>query len=320
MKKFIFTLFTALALTLMFSLTTFAFDYMGGKVVTEGGRLNLRKAPSQSSEILGSLKNGSIVTLKDKKGNWYFAEYSSGKTAYLNEAYVKTYPKTIDATVKLSSGRLNVRQGAGTSYPIVDSLKNGDRVVVIKSDGKWCRILYKGNNIGYVARPYLVRTSEVSSPSSVKLSVPSFKQTDSRWANYPLGATGGTIGTIGCTTTALAMVESYHTKTTVTPPDMAKKLSYSSSGSLYWPSTHNVSVAGSDYLSVIYNLLKQGKPVVLGAKKSNGSQHWVVVYGYDGNGIKPSSFLINDPGSNSRTRLSHFLEAYPTPYKICYKK
>lgn len=320
MKKLVYFMLVSVLTVICFSFSASALN-SAGKVQTEGGRLNIRSSPAGT--VIGSIKNGSWLTLKGKSGSWYLAEYENGKEAYVSESYIKAYPKSVDSTVKLKSGRLNVRTGAGSSYAVKDSLYNGERVVVVKSNDTWCGIVYRGNKTGYVAKAYLEKTKQETEQGykAINLDVPSFKQTDSRWKNYPIGTTGGTIGTIGCTTTALAMTESFHKGYTIIPPEMAKQLSYSASGSLYWPSTYNVVNASSDYLEEIYSVLKSGKPVVFGMKKTNGSQHWVTVYGYKGgNSLTASSFLVNDPGSNTRLTLDSVLSVYPDAYRIVYRK
>ena len=182
--------------------------------------------------------------------------------------------------------------------------------------------MYNGKSVGYVSASYLVKASggTAQSNSAVKLSVPSFKQTDARWANVKIGTSGDTIGTSGCTTTALAMTESYRTGTTLTPAAMASRLTYAPAGWLYWPSNYVLSTDGTNYLQTVYNLLKSGKPVILGMKKANGAQHWVVVTGFTGGVLTAANFTVNDPGSNSRTRLSDFVSVYPNFYKMVYYK
>lgn len=319
MKRIIYFTFTVTALMFCMLFSASALN-TAGRVATEGGRLNLRSAPSASSAVVGRVENKSWLTVKEKTGSWYRAEYSEGKEAYVHADYVTHYTASIDATVKLSSGVLNVRSGAGTGYAVKDRLLNGERVVVVKSNSTWCGIVYRGNKTGYVAKAYLQKTAE-SGYRAINLGVPSFKQTDSRWRNYPIGTMGGTIGTIGCTTTALAMTESYHKGYTITPPQMANQLSYSASGSLYWPSTYSVNNTGDGYLKEIYKLLDKGKPVVFGMKKSGGSQHWVTVYGFKGgSSLTESAFLVNDPGSNTRTTLQSVLNDYPTAYRYVYRK
>ncbi len=291
-----------------------------GKIATESTSLNVRKSPSSSSAVITSLKKSSWVTLTKQSGSWWYVEYGDGKFGWCHGDYIKKYSKSYPVTVNTKTDTLNVRSGAGTSYSVKDRLSKGEDAVVISVSGDWARILYRGNKTGYSHKSYLKKAT--ASSGSVTLNVPSYKQTDSRWAAYPIGTTGGTIGTIGCTTTALAMTESYHTGKTIIPKAMAQRLSYSASGSLYWPSDYSVEYASSDYLSRIYTLLKQGKPVVLGAKKANGTQHWVTVTGYSGStgAFSKAGFTINDPGSGTRKTVADFLAAYPTVYKIVYKK
>lgn len=318
MKKIIYFVFVVAASVLCISLSASALN-TAGKVTTNGGRLNLRSSPSGT--VTGSVENGSWLTIKGKSGSWYLAEYSKDKEAYVSSNYVTEYTASVDATVKITSGSLNVRSGASTSHKVIDKLAKGERIVVVKSNDKWCGIVYRGNKTGYVSKAYLERTSTETEYKAIKLSVPSYKQTDSRWKNHPIGSTGGTIGSIGCTTTALAMTESFYQGYNITPPEMAKKLSYSASGSLYWPAYYNVSVAGENYLEELYSILKKGKPVVFGMKTSKGNQHWVTVYGYEGgNMLDASDFLVNDPGSETRKNLQDVLDAYPYAYKIVYRK
>ncbi len=288
-----------------------------GVVSVTSGKLNVRSSASTSGAVVSSLSKGSYVTLMSKSGNWWRVEYADGKYGYCHADYIKTATGT-PSTVKISSGSLNVRSGAGTSYSIIASLYKGEVVIVLSKSGSWSRILYNGTKTGYVSSQYL-STSSSSTYSKVSLNVPSFKQTDNRWASVKIGSSGKTIAQIGCATTAIAMMESYRTGATIYPDAMSKKLTYSSSGNVYWPSNYTAVTSSSGYLSSIYNQLKNGKPVLFGAKKSSGTQHWVVITGYTGgSSLTASGFTINDPGSNSRTTLQHLLNEYPTFYKYFY--
>lgn len=324
LKKAISFIFLIIISAVVFSLSSLAADEnsVAIKVATESTALNIRSGKSTSSSVLKTAKKGTYLTLIEKQGTWYKVEYQKDKFGYCHSDYVKDIDASFPARVKISSGVLNVRRGKGTSYEIKDTLKNGTNIVVLNSKSEWYRILYNGNTTGYVHSKYLT-TSFGSNYKKIALSVPSYKQTDTRWSSYPIGTQGDTIGTIGCTTTCLAMTESYRKGYTVTPKDMAKSLSYSPSGSLYWPQSYSTELLSeSTYLKRIYALLQSGKPLVFGAKKSNGSQHWVVVTGHTAttDTLSPYNFSINDPGSKTRTKLNEFLSAYPKPYKIAYSK
>lgn len=285
---------------------------MAGQISTASGNLNVRSRAG--GEIISSLQKNSYVNLISLTDGWYKVEYADGKYGYSSADFIKALLNSYSATVKTTSGRLNVRSSAGGT--IVNSLASGTKVTVISTSGDWSRIIYHGIRTGWVSSKYLV-TGTQSGYKAVSLTVPDYKQTDSRWASKKIGSTKYTIGQIGCTTTALAMTESYRTGKTVYPDTMSSRLSYSSGGSLYWPSNYSATTNFSNYMQTIYNLLVQGKPVIVGAKKANGSQHWVVVTGYTGaSTLTPTAFKINDPGTASRTNLGHFFTEYPYLHKI----
>lgn len=283
-----------------------------GVVTTSGGRLNIRSSPSTASGVVTALSKGSYITLTDKTGSWWRVEYAKGKYGYCHGDYI-TGVSGAAATVTTQGGSLNVRSGAGTSYARIGSLAKGETVLVLSVSGGWSRVLYHGTKIGYANSRYL--TGSTDGYAAVSLNVPNFKQTDSRWSGVKIGSSGKTMAQIGCATTAIAMMESYRTGTTIYPDAMVKKLRYTDSGSVYWPSHYTVVTESAGYLSKIYTLLKQGKPVLFGGKNAYGSQHWVVITGFTGGSLHASAFTIRDPGSNSRTTLQQFLAAYPNFYK-----
>lgn len=295
--------------------------YGAGKVTTNSTSLNVRSAASPSSSVKAKLSRNSYVTLISKSGKYWRVRYSASNYGYCHADYITTSSTKV-RTVKTTSGRLRVRSSASTTATVKDYLSSGTEVTFLSTSGNFSRIVYNGTKTGYVSSSYLKTSSGTPSTGSykaIKLNVPGFKQTDSRWANVTLGSSGQTIARIGCATTAIAMLESYRTGTTIYPDAMAKKLSYTSGGAVYWPSHYTIITSQSGYLSKIYNLLKAGKPVLIGAKKSNGSQHYVVITGVKATStLTTSSFYINDPGSDTRTTLNQFLSAYPNFYKMMH--
>lgn len=285
-----------------------------GAVTVSSGTLNVRGTASTSAPIVAALNKGSHITLISRSGTWWRVEYAKDAYGWCHSDYITPIAGE-GAAVNITSGSLNVRSGPGTNYTKAASLYTGDGAVVLSTSGEWSRILYHGTRTGWVSSRYL----SGSLYPALSLSLPSFKQTDSRWSNVKIGSSGKTIAQIGCATTAIAMMESYRTGSTIYPDTMAKKLSYTASGSVYWPSHYTAVTNSSNYLANIYELLGQGKPVLLGAKNSYGSQHWVVVTGYTGGAaLSADGFTIHDPGSNSRTTLGQFLNSYPTFYKYFY--
>lgn len=291
-------------------------DSMAGIVATEGGRLNVRSSASADSYIITSIGKNSYVALISKNGEWWKVEYSDGKYGFCHEDYINIVSENT-AKVATNSGNLNVRSGAGKSYPVVDTISKGENVVLLSSNGYWARVLYNGNKIGCVSADYLSANKVSRGYSPVSLSIPDFKQTDSRWASVKIGSSGKTIGKIGCVTTGIAMMESYRRGETIYPDSMMRQLSYDRSGNVYWPSDYEVNFWSENYLEKVYNILREGKPVLIGAKTAGGSQHWVVITGYTGgDDLSTAKFTINDPGSSVNKNLGQFFSSFPYLYKF----
>ncbi|MCI8402855.1 MAG: hypothetical protein HFI38_12335 [Lachnospiraceae bacterium] len=161
--------------------------------------------------------------------------------------------------------------------------------------------------------------------NAVHLEIERYGQTDERWGHLNLGDSRVNIAQAGCTTTCFAMCESYLSGTEVTPDMMWENLVYSNEGNLYWPDNYYQDYS-SDFLVRIYQKLHQGIPVLIGARQSNGSQHWVLVTGYDpgdkeitsSSQLKYADFIINDPAPKNRKTLAEFFRDLPNFIKFAY--
>ncbi len=276
-----------------------------GITVTDGSNLNIRSSASTSSSIIGKIPDNTYVDIIGEKGNFYYITYKNLK-GYSSKDYIKE--KSLKLATTLDN--LNIRASASTSSKILDVAPKGSTLKIISSNTNWSKVIYNGYT-GYAYNNYLKSISS----SSIKLNTHDFKQYDSRWASVKITPTK-TIKQIGCLTTAMAICESYRLGKTITPDQMVKRLSYTASGDMYWPSNYKTSTS-SNYLSVIYNNLKKGIPTIIGVKNSSSS-HFVVVNGNTNGILTPSAFTINDPGYASNKTLADLFKTYPTFYKIAY--
>lgn len=285
-----------------------------GIVATSGSNLNVRANSSTSSSIIGKVKNNSYITILSEKNSFYYVEYLENTYGYVHKDYVRIQSSQ---TKRVNTGgvNLNVRSGPSTAYSIIEKVKHNDYVIILSNSSSFSRVLFEGNKVGYVSNAYLESTG-VTYPA-LRLSVPSYKQYDSRWASLTIGSSGKTMSQIGCLTTCMAMSESYRTGVTKTPATIRNTMSYTSSGSLYWPSNYSTSTS-TNYLTTAYTRLKSGKPTLLGLKNNYGGQHWVLIIGYTGgNTLSANNFLIHDPAS-TKTRLNEVFANYPLFYKTAY--
>lgn len=331
MRKFIYTCIFTIFITALMACVPFPYakaaeiaPTSAGVVRTAGGSLNVRAAASTGSSVVGSLRNGAHVSIVEPVGNFYKVLYDAQKVGYCHKNYISVINGSRRAVVNTVSTSLNVRSGPSTSYGVVNSLYKGEAVVVISTHGGFYKILYRGTKLGYASTSYIKLSgssqSNTNGYTAVYLSVPDYKQYDSRWSSVRLGNSSRTIYEAGCLTTAIAMERSYIFGYTVTPATVARNSNYTSGGAIYWPAEYAF-ITGSDYLSRIHSLLKQGKPVLVGSKNTYGGQHWVIVTGFTPNGnLSADDFSVNDPGSSNRKTLSAFFVAYPNFYKVAYRK
>lgn len=288
-----------------------------GIVDTNGTNLNVRASNSTSSSIIGKVKDNSYLTILNEKGSFYYVEYLENTYGYVHKDYVNILSSNVKRVDTGDGSNLNVRTGPSTSYAQFEKVRHKDYVIVLSNQGSFSKVLFEGNKVGYVSNTYLVNDSYTY--NSITLSVVSYKQYDSRWANLTLGSKGKTMKEIGCLTTCMAMSESFRTGVTKTPATIRNSVSYTSDGSMYWPSNYTTSTT-SNYLSTIYSKLKNNQPVMIGLKNANGGQHWVLITGFTGgNSLSSKYFKVHDPAS-SKTKLSDVMANYPYFYKIAYYK
>ena len=147
-----------------------------GQVVNVHSSLNVRSGASTSSSVIGSLSNGSKVTIVGESGSWYKINYGN-TTGYVSKDYVQTSGESgsgssSQETTSGKSGQvvnvhssLNVRSGASTSSSVIGSLSNGSKVTIVGESGSWYKINY-GNTTGYVSKDYVQTSGESGSGSS----------------------------------------------------------------------------------------------------------------------------------------------------------
>ena len=175
------------------------------------------------------------------------------------------------------------------------------------------------------------------SSTSINLRVPVYKMSDSRWKDVTLNNTQNasktaTFGRVGCLAVAFTMVYDYDRGRSYTPLDMRNSgmMTFTTGGAAYWKPITDLgyvhkSLGGvainASILNTIYEQLRAGKPVVIGAV--GNSQHFVVVNGFNGdpNAKTASMFTIVNPNNDtSYSTLQGFTNKYWDTYHLVYSK
>ena len=145
--------------------------------------------------------------------------------------------------------------------------------------------------------------------------MPSFRQSDEKWGDDPLGGVeaNGTLGGEGCAVAAAAMVFKFY-GIDVDPQRLNWFLTsadgYTENGWLYWDraawfAPDRVRHVYEDLPSyqLIDSNIARGNPVIVRVRLASGITHFVVIAGKDG-----FDYLIADPGAGAARGLYRLRE------------
>lgn len=204
-----------------------------------------------------------------------------------------------------------------------ERVDRGDNVTVLREEGNAYLVRYP---VSGGTKTRWVNKNEIFGPGgvTVNLNVPLLKQNNSTWANKKINT--DTIGNVGCTVTSLAMKYNYHNNANITPVDVVSRLKSNNGltgNAIVYEGVkrafgYNNYIVDSKpslnnaWMKKIYEQLKSGNPVIIGAYKTSKWQHWVIVKGYTGNSttsFNAADFQINDP-QNNFSNLQQFINKY----------
>ena len=139
-----------------------------GKVKANGG-LNIRSGPSTGHSVVGHLSNGAAVTILEQQnaGSMIWGKIDKGwismNYVVLDTADEPTDPDPGDQTgavtgyIKVSGG-LNIRSGPGTTYSIVGSYSNGDKVTITQQQTVGS-VTWGKTALGWISMNYFTTTA-----------------------------------------------------------------------------------------------------------------------------------------------------------------
>jgi len=135
--------------------------------------LRLRSGPGLDHEILGMLYRNNLVEGDDIQNNWIHVTTSDKKTGWSHRAYLdlqEELPPPVEgqASYRVDATRLNLRQGPGTNYAVIGSLKKSELVngLAVTSDNHWAQIQTTNGTIGWASLKYMTQISAPPPSSS----------------------------------------------------------------------------------------------------------------------------------------------------------
>lgn len=141
-----------------------------GKVTATS--LNVRKGPGIQHNIVGSLKNGTIVTIQKQDGKWSSITYGA-IAGWVSSAYLLEQTSQAPVTQKPSptgqgnsnnkNGKwgtvtatyLNFRSSGNLNAPIIGSLKYGTAVQILSESNGWLSVQTSDGKKGWASSNYI---------------------------------------------------------------------------------------------------------------------------------------------------------------------
>ena len=110
--------------------------------------VNLRYGAGTQYAVVGVCGRGTRMEILDESGNWYKVQIAgSGKEGGISKTY-----GSLGLTAR-TTGRVNLRRGAGTGYQVIRTLKNNQEVTVTWVGENWSRVEANGET-GYISNSY----------------------------------------------------------------------------------------------------------------------------------------------------------------------
>ncbi|MDB2060789.1 SH3 domain-containing protein [Clostridium perfringens] len=145
-------------------------------VVKVNSALNMRSGPGSNYGVIGTLRNNDEVEIIKEVDGWYEIKFN-GKIGYVSSQYIKVVDnesneeKPVEpekpsvsvnkqGVVKVNSA-LNMRSGPGSNYGVIGTLRNNDKVEIIKEVDGWYEIKFNGK-VGYASKSYITIVNEGS--------------------------------------------------------------------------------------------------------------------------------------------------------------
>ena len=124
-----------------------------GKVVSSGGKVNVRKLPEDKARIVMTVKKGTTIEVLDHSDGWYHIRYK-GKEGYVKEQYIKLLSDAVGKEIYSNGETLYVHESMDENSRIVGMINAQQSMTVETIDSEWACVS-NGKTKGYV------RTNEI---------------------------------------------------------------------------------------------------------------------------------------------------------------
>ena len=107
----------------------------------------MRSAPNaMNSRVVAKLATYTPLTIIEKSSDYYKAKDYRGRSGWVHRALLSN-----TSGVVITGSNANVRQGPGTTHPVVFRLSKGMNAKVLEKQGKWVHVQTADGKKGWIA-------------------------------------------------------------------------------------------------------------------------------------------------------------------------
>lgn len=126
--------------------------------------LRIRTGPGTAYDIVGALLRNQIVPGDQISGDWVHVTAPDGKVGWSHRGFLELIEETppptpSDVSYRVDATTLNLRQGPGTNYAAIGTLKKGEVVegLAVSADEQWAQVRTKGGTTGWASLKYMTK-------------------------------------------------------------------------------------------------------------------------------------------------------------------
>jgi uncharacterized protein (TIGR02594 family) len=127
--------------------------------------LRIRSGPGTSYPIVGALNKDNTVQGDEINGDWVHVTSPDNKVGWSSRGFLELMDDTPQLpsqdSYRVDAASLNLRQGPGTSYPVVGRLSRNEVVesLAVSADGSWAQVRQASSATGWASLKYLTKVT-----------------------------------------------------------------------------------------------------------------------------------------------------------------
>ena len=139
------------------------------QIEVTGSVVNLRQGPGTDHPVVGQVTRGTRLPVLSSSQGWYQVTAPNGVPAYIASDYVRVVtstqpsepsppptppsrePSPGEQTAVVTGTVVNLRSGAGTTYPQIGQVKQGEKLQIYSRSGDWYLVKSDSGQQGWIA-------------------------------------------------------------------------------------------------------------------------------------------------------------------------